>query len=151
VNLRERRRALAVSAAIAGAVAWPALSSLGGLGDSDGFPLSTYPMFASDRGRVVDVATVVAVDGRDGTVHRLDPNAIARTDQVIQAMVTVERAIAAGAAASAALCADVAGRVDQRDVDEVQVVVERYDTIAWADGEREPRARRVVATCEAGP
>lgn len=128
------------------AVAWPAVSSVLGLGSSDGFPLSTYPMFARDPGRVVELPTVVAVDAHD-RVERLSPETIADTDQVIQALVTVRRAVAGGPDAAEALCLDVADRVDAGV--RVEVVVERWDSIAWAAGEREPRDRRVVASCEA--
>ena len=109
----------------------------------DGVPFSTYPMFARDRGRNVEVPTVVAV--RDGAVERLSPSAIAGTDQVIEASVVVATAVRAGATATAALCEEVLGRVE--GVDEVRVVVERYDALRWAAGDEEPAERRVVGTC----
>lgn len=109
----------------------------------DGYPLSTYPMFARDRGRVVEVPTVVAV--RDGEVERLSPTAIAGTDQVIEASVVVGDAVRGGPTAAAALCDEVLGRVG--DADEVRVVVERHDGVRWAAGEDEPVERRVVASC----
>jgi hypothetical protein len=109
----------------------------------DGFPLSTYPMFARDRGRIVEVPTVVVV--RDGTVERLSPSAIAGTDQVIEASVVVADAVRAGPAATAALCEEVLGRVD--GAEEVRVVVERHDAVRWAAGDEEPAQRRVVGSC----
>ena len=109
----------------------------------DGFPLSTYPMFARDRGRIVEVPTVVAV--RDGEVERLTPSTIAGTDQVIEASVVVGDAVRAGPAAAAALCEEVLERVG--DADEVRVVLERHDGVRWAAGDEEPVERQVVASC----
>lgn len=109
----------------------------------DGFPLSTYPMFARDRGRVVEVPSVVLV--RDGEVERLSPTTIAGTDQVIEAAVVVGEAVRGGEGTAGALCEEVLGRVDGPV--EVQVVVERYDTVRWAAGDDEPDDRRVVASC----
>jgi hypothetical protein len=109
----------------------------------DGFPLSTYPMFTHDRGRTVEVPSVVVVDGDD--VHRLSPEVIADTDQVIEANVVVQQAIAGGSGTAAELCRDVAARTD--DAGEVQVVVERYDSHRWAAGDDDPIERRVVASC----
>lgn len=143
VDRWERRRALLVSAVLVTAVAWPAAASVLGH-DGDGFPLSTYPMFSRDPGRVVEVPTVVAEDD-DGSVRRLSPWQIARTDQVIQAAVTARRAVRAGPAAARALCGEAAGRVD--DAAAVAVVVERHDAYAWSEGRREPLDRRTVARC----
>jgi hypothetical protein len=109
----------------------------------DGFPLSSYPMFARDRGQIVEVPTVVAV--RDGTAERLSPSTIAGTDQVIEASVVVADAVRAGAAATAVLCEEVLGRVE--GAEEVRVVVERYDAVRWAAGDEEPAEQRVVGSC----
>src|SRR5688500_8998435 len=57
-------------------------------GQPAGFPLSTYSMFASARGREVNVATAVGVDGT-GEAHRLDPVAIGGTTEVMQAAATL--------------------------------------------------------------
>jgi hypothetical protein len=147
VDRRERRRAAVVSVALVVAVAWPGAAALVGQ-DDDGFPLSSYPMFRRDPGRVVEVSTVVAVDG-DGAVRRLSPEQIAQTDQVIQAGVTVRRAIAAGPDAALALCEDVADGLEGTAT--VAVVVERHDSYAWAAGDREPLERRQIAACESSP
>lgn len=161
------------SVVLVGAVAWPGVRSVLGGGDGDGFPLSTYPMFSRDPGRTVEVPSVVVIDA-DGEVHRLSPAQIARTDQVIQAGVTVRQAIDAGPSAVAALCADVAAGLDDdrwddgddRDDDgddqdgddedddrvaRVAVVLERHDSHAWARGEHEPRERRTVGDCPVPP
>jgi hypothetical protein len=143
----DQRRALAVCLVVATAVAWPTVSWLAGGSPDDSFPLSTYPMFARDRGEVVELSTVVGVDAT-GDAHRLSPSTIAGTDQVIQAVVAVERAIAGGGATSLALCEEVAGRVDDADFERVEVVVERYDVIAWSGCRDEPLDRRVIRDCD---
>lgn len=135
-----------MSAAVVAAVAVPGMRTIVSGDTPDGFPLSTYPMFTRDPGRVVELPTVIAVSPT-GAVARLSPETIAGTDQVIQAGVTVRQAIVAGPGATARLCAEVAERVD--DAHTVAVVVERHDTVAWSAGDREPLERRTVADCEA--
>lgn len=147
MDRRERRRALLVSTAVVVAAALPGIRTIASAGAPDGFPLSTYPMFTRDPGRVVEQPTVVAVSTGSG-VERLSPRTIAGTDQVIQAGVTVRRAMARGAGATARLCAEVAARVGGPST--VAVVVERHDVVAWSAGDREPVERRTVAECEAG-
>ena len=99
MDRRARWRALLVSAAVVIAVVAPGVRLLVSPQAPDGFPLSTYPMFTRDRGRVVELATVVA-ESPEGEVERLSPRTIARTDQVVQAGVTVRRAVSAGAGAA---------------------------------------------------
>jgi hypothetical protein len=152
VTTAERRRALVISAVVILFVAWPVIGLLrfGELAP-DGFPLSTYPMFGHDPGRIVDVPTVVAIDG-DGDIHRLPPSVIAHTDQVIQAYVAVSNAINGGEASAAAFCRRAASRVpDPGNVVEVLVARERYDSVRWAAGDREPLSRHVYAVCEPSP
>jgi hypothetical protein len=146
VNRRERRRALAVTAAVVVGVALPGIRMMASGDAPDGLPLSTYPMFARDPGRVVEQPTVVAVSP-DGDVERLSPETIAGTDQVMHAARAVRRALDAGPAATRALCEEVAGRVDAPA--SVAVVVERHDGIAWSADDRGPLDRRTVVTCEA--
>jgi hypothetical protein len=110
---------------------------------SDGFPVSTYPMFTSERGRVMALDTVVLVDA--GGRHRLSPEAISGTDEVVLASTTVRRAIAGGEAALRRLCRDIARRVDRPG--EVQVVTEVHDTIDLIRDDAEPRSTDVLARC----
>jgi hypothetical protein len=148
VSVRDRAWALVVSGVAVAVVAVPGLRTvLEGGAAPDGFPLSTYPMFARDPGRVVELATVVAV-GPDGRVTRLSPELIAGTDQVIQAGETVRHAIDGGPSTTAALCREVAGGVDPPAT--IAVVIEEHDAVAWSAGDREPRDRRVIAECDAG-
>jgi len=112
----------------------------------DSFPLSTYPMFADDRGPVAVVNTVLGVD-RGGATHTLSPEIIGGSDEVILAAATVSNAIRAGAADR--LCAQVAERTDVGTYRWLRVVTHRYDTVAYLDGNREPLDEVVHAECEA--
>ena len=146
VNRRERATALCVSCAAVAAVAVPGVRLLASSNAPDGFPMSTYPMFAHDPGRVVELATVVVITP-SGDVERLSPEKIAGSDQVIQAGVTVRHAIDRGRGASARLCRDVAARLGEPA--RVAVMIEEHDAIAWSAGDREPRERRIVVDCQA--
>jgi hypothetical protein len=146
VDRRERRRGLAVAAAVVVGVALPGARMMASGDAPDGLPLSTYPMFARDRGRLVEQPTIVAVLP-EGDVERLSPETIAGSDQVMQAVKAVRRALDAGPAAARLLCDEVAGRVDAPAI--VAVVVERRDGVAWSAGDRGPIDRRTVVACEA--
>ncbi|MCU1343827.1 MAG: hypothetical protein JWL70_93 [Acidimicrobiia bacterium] len=112
----------------------------------DSFPLSTFPMFASQRTSSETVDTAVA---RAGTrIWRLDPERIAATDEVILAAATVSDAIANGHADR--LCAEIAQRVlsaGPREATAVEVVTEQYDAVQWFAGQRTPLQRQVHAQC----
>ncbi len=126
-----------VTALVAGAVFAPAV-----LPDaSDGFPISTYPMFTYERGRVMALDTVVVVEGDER--HRLSPEAISGTDEAVLASARVSDAIRAGAAAR--LCREVAARVDEQG--EVQVVTEVHDTVELVRDGAAPRSTTVHARC----
>ncbi|MGH2687122.1 MAG: hypothetical protein ACRDJP_16785 [Actinomycetota bacterium] len=112
----------------------------------DSFPLSTYPMFATDRGPVAAVNTVLGVDA-EGATHTLSPEIIGGSDEVILAAATVTRAIRDRAADG--LCETAAERVDGDDLLLLRVVTHRYDTVAYLAGEREPIDEVVHAECPA--
>ena len=140
------RRAPAVlfSAVMAVAVLFPIAGDR-----SDSFPLSSYPMFSGNLEGVNDVRTVVGRTA-DGTRVTLSPEAISGSDEVMLAAADVGRAVAAGPAATAALCGDVAHRVGTRgprDVVTIEVVTERYDAIAYFGGDEEPAALTVHSSC----
>lgn len=113
---------------------------------TDGYPLSTYPMFATDRGRGSSVATAVAVDA-DGGRHRLSPEVIAGSDEPMLAIATVWRAVRAGRAVE--LCAEIVDRLGAVDAAwvEVEVATEGHDSVAWFSGDREPLTLDVHARC----
>lgn len=130
-------------AAVALAVAAPALRP----DPPDGFPLSSYPMFSSERGARVSLATAVGITG-GGEVVRLDPQRIGGGDEVMLAAATVSRAVAAGPEASAQLCREIADRVAVDGVVAVEVRVETYESVAWFSGDRAPLGVAALATCE---
>jgi hypothetical protein len=132
----------AVSAVAILAVAAP------GLSDRDSFPLSNYPMFSYDRGRITALDTAVGVT-TDGTQERLSPEVIAGGYEPIHASQTVSKAIRAGDAAG--LCREVAVRAEGDGLMRIEVVTETYDTIAWFDGDETPLRRVVHASCETSP
>lgn len=116
-------------------------------GGADGFPISTYPMFTSDRGRVMAIDTVVLVntEGR----QRLSPTSIGGTDEIVLAAVTVSNAIRHGQAALDRLCREVAGRIAEQAT--IEIVTETHDTIDLLQSEARPLAIRVHARCQAEP
>ena len=134
-----RRRRWLVTLVALLAVVSPALR------DRDGFPLSTYPMYAHARQDTAAFSTVVGVDGAGSRVP-LSLSIIADTDDALVAEARVERRIAD--AQSAALCAEVAGRVPDQ-VAQVEVVTEQHDLIALTTGEKSLLDRQLHATCEA--
>src|SRR5829696_6020779 len=134
VERGDRWRALVASTVVVVAVAIPGVRTLVDDDAPDGFPLSTYPMFSRDRGRVVELPTVVA----DG------PSAAS----------ALCREVAARLAHRSPSATEVRPGTDPAQVGpaavaSVQVVVERHDAITWSAGRREPLDRRTVATCEA--
>ena len=139
-----RAWAYAFSAAVLLAVAWP----LAWDARDDSFPLSTYPMFSGRQSSEANIAHVVGLT-EDGERVILPPEAVAN-DEVIQAYETVRQAIAQGAAGSDALCAEAAGWAgDHRSsVVSVQVVTDRFDAVAYFDGDREPKESTVHTRCE---
>jgi hypothetical protein len=111
----------------------------------DDFPISTYPMFTTERGEVVDLDTAVLVD--DDGRHRLSPAVVGGTSEIVSASVTVSRAIADGGAALDLLCGEIADRIETPG--EVQVVTERHDAVALLQDDAEPLAVTVHERCEA--
>lgn len=140
---RARRTAAAVVAAVAVvAVLAPMFRSPA----PDGFPLSTYPMFARDRGAETWVDTIVGRDG-DGVVLRLSPEAISGSDEPVLASESVTQALGAGTPAR--LCARAADRVaagGRAGIVALEVVSELHDLDRFDPDE--PLERRVHARCE---
>ena len=119
--------------------------------DRDSFPLSTFPMFSADIDSTQSIDTAVGV-AADGSALRLEPEVIAATTIVNQAVTVVSDAIASGRADR--LCGDIAGRVRTGGPAEaiaVEVVTETYDAPEWFDGNRQPVGRHVHARCGVAP
>lgn len=127
-----RRLAAVISLVLCGA----ALEPLVRAPDDDGFPLSTYPMFAVPRSGELTMASVRCARG-DGGPCPLSPDHLG-TGEVMQAFATVQRAAAAGPAARAALCAAIAARVAGdgalRDAVEIRMVSGTYDAVGEVAG-----------------
>src|SRR5688572_14226825 len=68
----------------------------------DGFPLSTYPMFSTNKDPKTSIDQAVAVGSGSG-VTVLGPGFVG-TDEVLQARATIARAVRGGPPASKALC-----------------------------------------------
>jgi hypothetical protein len=136
-----RRFAAIASLALCGAVLAPLVRDP----DDDGFPLSTYPMFAAPRPREATMAYAQGAT-RDGAPR---PLALAQlgTTEVMQAFVTLQRAVDAGPGARAALCAAIADRVagdaGLGDVVEIRIVRGTFDAIAHV-ARGAPAQREVV-------
>jgi hypothetical protein len=118
--------------------------ALPGFTDKDSFPLSNYPMFSYDLGRVRPIDTAVGVTD-DGEQERLSPEVIAGGYEVIHASRTVSKAIRAGDAD--ALCNEIATRAGT-EFTRIEVVTETYDTVRWFGGDETPLDRVVHASCE---
>jgi hypothetical protein len=122
--------------------------------DNDGFPLSTYPMFAAPRPVALTMARAEAAT-RDGRLRPLPPVQLG-TGEVMQAFSTLQRAAEAGPAACAALCTAIAARVARSaalaDVVEVRVVIGTHDAVEIA-AHGAPRVNAnetVLARCDVG-
>lgn len=142
-----RPHAYVLSAAMLGAVLYPVL----GEPSDDGYPLSTYPMFARERPRTASVTSALAL-GAGGFERAVPPGYVA-TSEAMQALVTLRKAVDAGPQRARALCRDVAERLARSDdaafaqATEVALVTQTVDSIAYLSGERQALARRVHARC----
>lgn len=126
------------------AMAIPALSDP----PRDGFPLSTYPMFATDRGEQVAVATGVGILGT-GEMQRLSPTLLAGANEPILAVRTATNAVNEGRSDS--WCVEIAERLAASsthiDVVSVEVRTEVHDVMASVLDGAEPRSIDVHARC----
>lgn len=141
-----RRFAALAAIALCSAALAPAVRSP----DDDGFPLSTYPMFAAPRPRTLTMVSARGVT-RDGRPRPLSPGDLG-TGEVMQAFATLQRA-AASATECAALCDAIAARVaddDERaDVTAIEIVLGRYDAVAIVSGGAGPGERTArLARCD---
>lgn len=128
------------------AVGWPVARQP----QRDSFPLSTYPMFTQLRPRQAAIEVAVGLDA-GGQEVRLEPELVGGTVEVIHAVATLGRSIAAGQAGQ--ICDEIAFRVrgDQRpDLVEVVVASDVYDIVDALVRPEPPRQRQVHARCEVG-
>ncbi len=118
--------------------------------DRDGFPFSTYPMYASSRGEEVTFATANGLTA-DGGRRRLSLDLIGNSDDPL--IVAGELRAALGEGRAGDRCREIAGRVAGSNRDEiarVEVVTERHDVVDQVEGRDSLVERRVHAECPVG-
>ncbi len=131
-----------------GAVALPATWPSG----EDGFPLSSYPMFARRPRARAAIVTVVGVTP-GGVSTPLTPELIAGAPWVNLAGRVVRERVKKGPRAAESLCRTVAERVAAAALalEHIEVVTESFDTIAAIVDSAPPRGRKVHARCPVRP
>ena len=114
--------------------------------DDDGFPLSTYPMFASPRAtrQRLDYAYGETCSGE----RRALPPRLVGTGEILQAAALYERAVAGGQPTLEPLCARLAAAVaadpDYADIAIVHIVTGTHDAVEYlVRAERGPEVERV--------
>ncbi|MEO6773168.1 MAG: hypothetical protein ABI467_09100 [Kofleriaceae bacterium] len=116
----------------------------------DGFPISTYPMFAQPRTTWFTEDYALGAD-RHGVTRPL-PAATSGTGEVLQAAALYEDAVHAGGRQLAPLCAAVARRVAAdpalRDLVAVRIVEGTHDVLALLAGEPRGGAGRAPRGAE---
>ncbi len=128
MRVSERRRAAAlVSIALVAATLEPILRSPG----DDGFPLSTYPMFATPRATKLTLDYAIA-ETRDGARRSVAPELVG-SSEVLQALANIAREVAGKR--SAALCERIARGVaadsGYADVTRIRIVTGTNDAIEY--------------------
>ena len=101
--------------------------------NDDGFPLSTYPMFAWKRPTKLTMSYAIG-ETQTGERRYLTPR-IVGSGEVLQARAIVERAVRAGPAEASALCRKVATNVTRvpryADVARIRVMTGSHDSIEF--------------------
>jgi hypothetical protein len=138
-------------ALLTGALALAILAPLALPRGWDDFPISSYPMFSRNVGRIVTLGHALFVD--ESGERTPVPPAIVGTPEPMVAKNLVENAIARGQAAE--LCAQIASRANppnakgQRGVERVEIVTSTFDSRLYFQAARTPTNRTVHATCAA--
>ncbi len=136
-----RRIRIAITIAVALLLVAPVLV------DQDGFPLSTYPMYARTRGDVVGFVTAYGVDA-SGQRHELSLATIGDSDDPLIVAGELRAAISAGRADRR--CAEIARRAAATaGLHSVEVVTERYAVVDRVASSAAPVERTVHASCSA--
>ena len=99
----------------------------------DGFPLSTYPMFATKRQTVQTFHYALGVT-RDGQRRTLSPELVG-TGEVLQALQVIDHAVGGGKGAMLSLCETIATRVaadeDFANVAAIRIVRGTHDAVHY--------------------
>jgi hypothetical protein len=140
-----RRVATLVSVGLVAATLAPAVRAP----DEDGFPLSTFPMFAAPRPTEVVMSYAQGVTG-GGRLRALSPDQLG-TGEVMQAFAMIQRAVDAGSGACNALCGAIAARVaadaEYRDVVAIRIVTGTHDAVDYL-ARRAIGRERTRASCD---
>lgn len=118
--------------------------------NADSFPLSNYPMFSNHRENASARVTHVVGRSRTGN-HRPVPPRMLDTPEIMQAHQSAVVA-AKNPIAAELLCARVAVNVAEAgdawsDIDRLELRADRYDAVAYWQGDRAPTRSRVFASC----
>ncbi len=113
--------------------------------DSDGVPLSSYPMYATPRSGEVAFVIARGVDAEAGVVRLSIEQAAATSDPLI-AETRLRNEVTAGRAAD--LCREIATRVRDTGLVRVELRLERHDVVAQVQGRASLLASETVAECE---
>jgi hypothetical protein len=140
---RERAWAIAFSTGLLALVFVPVVTN------TNGYPLSNYPMFSGHRDTSVRIVHVIA-HSRTGD-HRPVPPRLLDTPEIMQASQTAVVAAKTPEGATE-LCtlvaANVAGAGERwSDVDVLELRADRYDSVRYWQGERKPLRSKVFARC----
>lgn len=138
----EQLKAYAIGSSLVALTAWPAFVDPA----EDSYPLSTYPMFSTPRGKPY-VLQVVARD-EAGAEEPLPPHFLGN-HETLQAAAAIQGAVREGRAKT--LCKKVAKRVaqspDHARFTHVAVQGARFDAVAYLTEGREPIFRKRYARC----
>jgi len=117
--------------------------------DRDSFPLSTYPMYSRARGGESTLITARGVTS-EGASRELTPTLIGDSNDPLVVVGRLRAALSAGR--GDVRCAEIAARVEARDgfadIDSIEIVAERHDTVARTLDEQSLLERDVRAKCE---
>lgn len=139
--------AYSVSLLVLAATLWPLTNAP----HDDGYPLSTYPMFSRPlHSPVSEITRAVAVTS-SGAQRSIAPQYVANAE-VLQAMVTLRKAVQGGNKPAARLCRAIAERLVQAgalpEAREVQLLTQRIDAVAYVGyGKLAPQHSHLHARC----
>ncbi len=114
--------------------------------NTDGLPLSTYPMYSSTRSNLSTFSTASGID-EQGNRASLSALVISGSRDRLIAQSFLNDAVGRGDAAQ--VCLEIASRVD-RALAGVEIAREQHDTIARLRGEPSLQSRELHASCEVG-
>ena len=100
------------------------------------------------RTRAAEVSFVTAQGVRDGETLALSLEVIGESDDPLVVAGELRTAIRRNEADRR--CLEIAARIDDPTIEQVEVVTERHDTVVYLEGGDSLRGRTVHAACAAG-